>query len=265
MSALCEHCLQGYALEGTPSGKLEGTDYYKAAPGGSTTAVVLLTDIFGLKLINPKLMADQYSERLGCDVWVPDYFNVGKPPFDESKMGPLLPDVPNTATSFFQKLKFIFAIMGCMPSLISNRPSVVDHRTTAFVKRIKEQKKYEKIGVIGFCFGGAIVVRLASTDLFNSAIVAHPAGTSPAEIEAMKIPTSWICAEEDRSFGPEYRAQTEDIWKRKHENSKLDYEFKDYKGTVHGFAARPNLGNPVIKKAWEDSFEQTIAWYKKTL
>jgi carboxymethylenebutenolidase len=138
MSALCEHCLQGYALEGTPSGKLEGTDYYKAGPEGSKKAIVLLTDIFGLKLINPKLMADQYSERLGCDVWVPDYFNgaaflfhqillpcthewVGKPPFDESKMGPLLPDVPNTATSFFQKLKFIVAIMGCLPSLISNR------------------------------------------------------------------------------------------------------------------------------------------------
>ena len=76
MSALCEHCLQGYILSGTPSGMFDGTAYFHPAPSpDSKRAVVLLTDIFGLKLVNAKLIADQYSERLKCDVWVPDYFN----------------------------------------------------------------------------------------------------------------------------------------------------------------------------------------------
>jgi len=78
MSVLCERCLQGHVLVGTPTGsfELEGSAYFHLAPSpGSKNAVVLLTDIFGLKLVNPKLIADQYSERLNCDVWVPDYFN----------------------------------------------------------------------------------------------------------------------------------------------------------------------------------------------
>lgn len=36
-------------------------------------------------------------------------------------------------------------------------------------------------------------------------------------------------------------------------------------GTVHGFATRPNLEVPVVKEAFEKSFEQTIAWFNKTL
>jgi dienelactone hydrolase len=36
-------------------------------------------------------------------------------------------------------------------------------------------------------------------------------------------------------------------------------------GTVHGFAARPNLSLPEIKEAHEKAFEQTVAWFEKTL
>lgn len=76
MSGLCENCLQGYVLNGTPTGSFEGTTYFHPASStDSKKAVVLITDIFGLKLVNPKLMADQYSERLKCDVWVPDIFD----------------------------------------------------------------------------------------------------------------------------------------------------------------------------------------------
>lgn len=74
------------------------------------------------------------------------------------------------------------------------------------MKRIKEQKKYEKVGVVGyvvgmhisilahtlvlrpsFCFGGAQIVRLGSSDLFTSAVVAHPGKISTTQIEAMKV------------------------------------------------------------------------------
>lgn len=36
-------------------------------------------------------------------------------------------------------------------------------------------------------------------------------------------------------------------------------------GTVHGFAARPAMSIPEVKKAFEDSVEQTIGWFEKTL
>lgn len=72
---------------------------------------------------------------------------------------------------------------------------------------------------------------------------------------------------------------------RKEKDSSLEYEFKDYigtclnyhpfasyyskscvyEGTAHGFAARPNLKRPEIKKAHEEAFEQAVIWFQKTL
>ena len=43
---------------------------------GSTDkkSIVLLTDIFGLALVNCKIVADRLAEGVGCDVWIPDQF-----------------------------------------------------------------------------------------------------------------------------------------------------------------------------------------------
>jgi hypothetical protein len=73
-----------------------------------------------------------------------------------------------------------------------------------FIKKIKAEKGYEKIGAVGlvmqiairkltnswltrYCFGGAMAVRLGSTDLVNTIVVAHPASVSPAQMRAVKV------------------------------------------------------------------------------
>ncbi len=73
----CPDCYKGAALSGQPKGALSDVNgaYLASSPTGSSHAVVLLTDIFGLGLPNPKLLADFFSEQLGCDVWVPDLFD----------------------------------------------------------------------------------------------------------------------------------------------------------------------------------------------
>jgi len=37
---------------------------------------------------------------------------------------------------------------------------------------------------------------------------------------------------------------------------------RTFKGTVHGFAIRPNLGIPEVKQAFEEAFEQAVGWLK---
>lgn len=57
-----------------------GPDYFTPARGDSTQptkAIILLTDIFGLRMSNPKIVADHFAEQLGMDVWVPDFFEGG--------------------------------------------------------------------------------------------------------------------------------------------------------------------------------------------
>ena len=82
----CPNCVRGVVLPGEPKGVMRSAsdltvDAYLASPkpaaeqwAPSTHAIVLLTDIFGLNLVNSKIMADRFSQELGCDVWVPNLF-----------------------------------------------------------------------------------------------------------------------------------------------------------------------------------------------
>jgi len=137
-------------------------------------------------------------------------------------------------------------LVSCLPGIIMNRPAVASARFERFVKHIQNEKKYIKIGALGYCFGGRIVTPLAATDLFSSVVIAHPSSLSVDDIKKIKIPTSWICAEEDPLF--KIRKDAEDAFASRQDG--LAYEFKDYKGTVHGFGARPNMGIPTIKVAF---------------
>ena len=85
------------------------------------------------------------------------------------------------------------------------------------------------------------------------------------------------------SFGPDLRNKAEAVFaERKGKDNFIEYEFVDYKGssrrplrlevilslltgTVHGFAARPNLSIPVIKESFEKVTTQIVQWFKKTL
>ncbi|KAF9049633.1 dienelactone hydrolase endo-1,3,1,4-beta-D-glucanase [Hymenopellis radicata] len=255
----CPDCFKGIALAGDTVGSISTNGaYFSPAPSGtSKAAVVLLTDAFGLDLNNPKVMADLFAKELDCDVWVPDLFD-GRPP---------TPERAGDKMSFWAKLQLFFLILKRLPVFIFRcRPSLVDKRITDLVSKIQANKKYEKIGAVGYCFGGSAAIRLGPTGVFNTLVIAHPGGFSFKDVEALNVPSSWACAEEDMSFSPEKRLKAEVIIAAKKEkNPSLDYEFIDYKGTTHGFAARPNLDYPEVKEGFEACMAQTVNWFKKTL
>jgi len=264
----CTYCYKGFVLPGEPKGSMVGPDYFTPAPSSATDrskAIVLLTDIFGLPLPNPRIVADHLAENIGVDVWIPDFFN-GKPPFDANDLEPLMPDRAGVKTSWFTTARLIFKGLPSLPRFIANRPSVVDARVQEFTKKIKAEKGYERIGAVGYCFGGAMAARLGSTDIFNTIVIAHPAKLTPDEIRAIKIPTSWLLAEEDMSFKDQDVKIAQGIFKEQEEKpDHVDYEFKVWKGTAHGFAVRPNLAVPEVKAGYEGGLEQTVAWFTKTL
>lgn len=82
----CPDCYRGSILEGKPTGSFTEIDGIKAylAPSAQETcnvpqsrAIILLTDVFGLPLVNSRLLADKFSKELSCDVWIPDLFTNG--------------------------------------------------------------------------------------------------------------------------------------------------------------------------------------------
>ena len=103
---LCEHCVSGSLLPGEPKGSMEKIgpfDSYVAKPStgkaNSDTVLVFLYDAFGLNLKvsfaigtncgrsihsdetdgrkNNKLLPDQFADKLGLTVVVPDFFRGG--------------------------------------------------------------------------------------------------------------------------------------------------------------------------------------------
>ncbi|KAI0070920.1 dienelactone hydrolase endo-1-3,1,4-beta-D-glucanase [Panus rudis PR-1116 ss-1] len=260
----CEQCAQGYVIQGEPQGSMVNGAYLKEGPNKSR-AVVLLTDIFGLPLVNCKLIADEISKNLECDVWVPDLFN-GAPPFKVEEIEPLMPHRAGQKMPWWNYLRAFFVLLPRFPRLYANRASVVDPRVESFIAKIRDERKYEKVGAVGYCFGGSVGIRFGSKGLLNSLVIAHPGRCTIQEIEAIKIPTAWVLAEEDMSFSDQLRKQAEESFaKRKGTPNEVDYEFKVYKGTAHGFAARPNLAEPDLAQAYHDALKQTIDWFKKTL
>ncbi|KAJ7794125.1 hypothetical protein B0H14DRAFT_3093800 [Mycena olivaceomarginata] len=213
----------------------------------------------GLKLKNPKILADQFAQYLKCDVWVPDVF-AGHPPVTESQMKSL-PDRAGVKLGFFDILKLILVALPSIPSLfVTNRKSVVDGRTTSFIKKLQEKKKYDHLGAIGYCFGGGIATRVgATTSLFDSIVLVHPSGPTDEQLKAIKAPTAWsqpkvwtgwlclifslTCALDDMGIKPARLEEIEAMYEgRKGKDTFVDYEIKVYK--AHGFGARPNFAYP---------------------
>ena len=91
------------------------------------------------------------------------------------------------------------------------------------------------------------------------------------------------------SFKPPLRNEAEAVFKGRAKDSAefVEYEFADHPGTlsfrsftsahlianlidgttgtVHGFAARPNMAISDAKEGFEKAFAAAVAWFKKTL
>jgi len=67
----CSYYYKGFVIPGEPKGSMVGPDYFTPAPSDATKrpkAIVLLTDIFGFRLPNPRIIADHVTGHVSVDV-----------------------------------------------------------------------------------------------------------------------------------------------------------------------------------------------------
>ncbi|KAG6853115.1 hypothetical protein C0991_006805 [Blastosporella zonata] len=167
-------------------------------------------------------MADNLAMRLDCDVWVPDYFQ-----------GPPI----NTYTHLRQAVETHMGVCHWIKSklrrislFMQNRPAAIDTRLLRFIKALQEEKDYLKIGVVGYCSGGPTAIRLASTDWIQSVVVYHPRKLKLPDVQAIKVPSAWICAKEDKFFNESLRHKVEETLRRGQGHKDLQHEFTDSEG-----------------------------------
>jgi len=205
--------------------------------GDGKNAIVIFTDIFGFDFINIRKIADHYSQATGgFTVYIPDQMK-------GDAMDP-------TDKNLIDKL----------PSWLAKHP--VDEACKLADKFIAaiHAKHPSSIQVIGFCYGAKPVLHLITQDQpsVKAAAVAHPSFLALTDdVQLVKRPILFQCAEHDQRFPPDLRQHYEQGLK----TSGLG-QFIDYPGTVHGFVTRPD-GTKQVEEQKEKALSDAIDYFKK--
>jgi len=247
--SFCADCFKGVRHEGTPAGKVEqinGVDTYVALPEGDypkDKAILFLTDVFGLQLINNKLLADDFAQN-GFAVYLPDYLN-----------GDPVPDDAFSGTSNFSVADWIGK-----HGREQTRPLL-----DKVIKGLQE-RGVTTFGATGYCYGGRYTFDLAFDRVIKVSVVAHPSLLEkPADLEkyasSATAPLLINSCETDGQFPPEAQKQADDILG----NGKFapGYSREYFDGCTHGFAVRGDMSDPTVKAGKEGAFKASIDWFHK--
>ncbi|KAJ3552982.1 hypothetical protein NM688_g3861 [Phlebia brevispora] len=234
---LCDACFSGVRHEGEPEGVMEkigGIDCYVATPKGDypkDKVILFLTDVFGIPLINNRLLADDFA-RNGIKTIIPDILNgdarseftISDPTFDRKTW--VAAHGPES----------------WMP--------VVDKVVVALT-----ESGVTRIGTTGYCFGAPPALYLAFKNESHVTVLAHPSRLQvPEDLEKYrdlsKAPLLINSCEVDPAFPQEAQAISDEIFG----GGKFapGYERTYWDGCTHGFAVRGDLSNPKIKAGKED-------------
>ncbi|KAI1378075.1 alpha/beta-hydrolase [Hypoxylon crocopeplum] len=201
----------------------------------SDVGVLYLTDVFGIQLLENKLLADSFG-RAGYLTVAPDMFNGTPAPGDINGQ-------PDFNTTEF---------------LAKHAPDATDPIIATAIDFMRTELGVKKVVATGYCFGGRYSFRvLAEGKGVDVAFAAHPSLLEDAEISAITGPASVAAADADDLTPPERRAVIESLLLE----TGFPYSLALYGGTMHGFGVRANVSDPKQKFGKEEAFFQAIRWF----
>jgi dienelactone hydrolase len=263
-------CISGTVFEGTPCGKEEsiaGVPCYVASPPSTTSGRVLLliTDVFGWRFNNPRLLADRYAAAADVRVVVPDLHD------GDSVASDFVDFMLKPAESWSHRVSNVF--VGCLrvPQLIAwmlrHGDASCHPKLVAVIKALRENTCVTKVAALGFCWGGrhsALLGGQVPRAGVDAVIMCHPSGIGAKECSSITVPALFCCAEHDQVFSESTRVAAEAAMAARTAPVPVT-TFKVYPATNHGFAARGNEGNEREQKAMNEAFDDIVAFLKANL
>lgn len=266
---LKECCVGGHIHSGTPRGTVEevgGCKTYIAKPSNAadkSKTVIFLTDIFGYELPNIRLVADEYAEKGGFYVLVPDLFQGDY--VDHGLLKAIVPQQSDPEPSIGEK-----AIQGAQvaanlgPWVIRHREAISKPIIEKFVSSIRNETSHVKIGTVGFCWGGRYAILMASDNDYphlDCSIANHPAFLSvPDELKVVNKPVLIQVGDADAMMPVAQVEEAQKIFQ-----DKTNAQVAVYPGAVHGFAARGDQNNEKEKQQKTDATDAAIKFLQKHL
>ncbi|KAI1150694.1 Alpha/Beta hydrolase protein [Nemania diffusa] len=294
---LSEHCTTDRP---TPNGeapqgeirKLDGIDVYitkpESYPSNPSKLLLLLTGGTGLKSTNNQIQADKFASE-GYITVMPDLFDGDPAPNTAA-----LPESETHVTSFLDtfKLKAAETAKSFLIDMWLARHS--DEKVLPLLEKVVHACKGEfadavgyggGIYAVGYCFGGRLVLLLASErtpiqtgwtgaqkepdeeagegqgpakidPIIKAGALAHATLVSPEDFRGLRSPVSLVCVESDPMFPDEVRIAGEDAMSK----GNLEHEVQVYPGVPHGFAVVGDYADPNIKEAQSTAYQQMLKW-----
>ncbi|KAJ7784343.1 alpha/beta-hydrolase, partial [Mycena metata] len=203
-----------------------------------TTAVLLLTDVFGLPSPDNLLLADEWAAA-GFATYAPDYLN-----------GDALPTDGNVTAW-----------------AVNHGEAQTTPPLLAVISALKS-RGVKQIATTGYCFGGLYTTRLIQNNTITVGTMAHPSSLNvPTDLELVKaqshVPIEINNAELETGFTPALAVVTDGVLGDG--QYAPGYFRRQFDGVGHGFAVRANASDPVQVAAKQGAFETSLAFIKKHL
>lgn len=159
------------------------------------------------------------------------------------------------------------------PWLIKHREAVARPLIEGFIRSVRLIPYTDKIGVVGFCWGGRYAVLAGHKDFssgegqgVDAVYSVHPSLVSvPADFEPLGVPTSFAVGDKDSMLGMKEVDQIKEVMERKKKEEGLESEVVVYEDQIHGFSLRGDFSSEKDKKAMDQAEKQGIAWFDKHL
>ncbi|KAI1744839.1 dienelactone hydrolase [Xylaria scruposa] len=201
----------------------------------SDKAVLYLTDVYGIQLLQNRLLADSFG-RAGYFVVAPDLFNGTPSTLDLNEMS-------RTQLESF---------------LAAATPEETDALIATGVDYLRNVQNITRIATTGYCFGGRYAFRWLSEEKgLKVGFAAHPSNLQDSEITAITGAVGVAAADADGMMPPERRSQIEALLL----NTTQPYTLSLYGSVSHGFGVRANISDPRQKFGKEQAFFQAVRWF----
>jgi dienelactone hydrolase len=164
---------------------------WSATATATTSAVLYIHDALGWTFPNARLLCDHFAKEANVTVYMPDFFGgeeLERTALLEGRWG----DIDMVG---FQK---------------RNSREVREPEIFAAAKELRE--KYEKLGTVGYCFGGWAVLRLGAKEhgkekpFVDCVVCAHPSWVTKEDIDNYgNLPIQFLAPEIDGQFPDELK------------------------------------------------------------